>query len=41
MILSRPRRARRAQEWSSGKAVTFLVTLAANGSVTLAAAKQG
>jgi hypothetical protein len=41
MILSRPRRPRRAQEWDSGKAVTFLVTLAANGSVTLAADRAG
>ena len=41
MILSRPLRPRRAQEWDSGKAVTFLVTLAANGSVTLAAGKAG
>jgi hypothetical protein len=41
MILSRPFRPRRAQEWSSGKAVTFLVTLAANGSVTLAADRAG
>jgi hypothetical protein len=36
-----PFRARRAHEWNSGKAVTFLVTLAASGSVTLAARAAG
>ena len=41
MILSRPCRPRRAHEWSSGRAVTFLVTLAAHGSVTLAAGAAG
>jgi hypothetical protein len=41
MILSRPCRPRRAHEWSSDRAVTFLVTLAAHGSVTLAAGAAG
>ena len=41
MILSRPCRPRRAHEWSSDRAVTFLVTLAAHGSVTLAASAAG
>jgi hypothetical protein len=36
-LLSRPRRPRRSHEWSAGKAVTFIVTLAATRSVTLAA----
>ena len=35
-LLSRPRRARRPHEWSDAAAVTFIVTLAARGSVTLA-----
>lgn len=39
--LSRPRRPRRAAEWSNAKAVTFIVTLAARRSVTLAAARAG
>ena len=39
--LSRPRRPRRAYEWSAGKAVTFIVTLAATRSVTLAAREAG
>ena len=40
-FLSRPRRATRAHEWSHAKAVTFIVTLAASGSVTLAAREAG
>ena len=36
-ILSKPHRRRRAGEWTGDKAVTFIVTLAATGSVTLAA----
>lgn len=40
MYLCRPRRPRRSYEWSPGKTVTF-VTLAASGSVTLAAKKAG
>lgn len=39
--LSRIRRPRRAGEWTDGKAVTFIVTLAAHRSVTLAAARAG
>ena len=39
--LSRPRRATRANGWSSAKAVTFIVTLAATRSVTLAARAAG
>lgn len=35
--LSRPRRPRRAGEWTADRAVTFIVTLAAAQSVTLAA----
>ena len=35
------RRPRRAGEWTEGKAVTFIVTLAAHRSVTLAAARAG
>lgn len=35
--LSRPRRPVRSGEWTSAKAVTFIVTLAATRSVTLAA----
>jgi hypothetical protein len=41
IILSRPRRAPRAHEWTPGKAVTFIVTLAATRSVTLAARQAG
>jgi hypothetical protein len=41
MYLCRPRRRRRSHEWSAGKTVTFIVTLAASGSVTLAARKAG
>lgn len=41
ILLSRPRRARRAHEWAVGKAVTFIVTLAATRSVTLAARGAG
>lgn len=41
MYLCRSRRPRRAHEWSAGKTVTFVVTLAASGSVTLAAKKAG
>ena len=37
ILLSRPRRLRRANEWNAGRAVSFIVTLAATGSVTLAA----
>ena len=40
-LLSRPRRARRSSDWSPAKAVTFIVTLAAHRSVTLAAAEAG
>lgn len=40
-ILSRPRRPRRAHEWSAATAVTFIVTLAASQSVTLAARRSG
>jgi len=36
-FLSKPRRARRSGEWTSERAVTFIVTLAATHSVTLAA----
>ena len=39
--LSRPRRPRRTGEWTDAKAVTFIVTLAARRSVTLAAACAG
>ena len=39
--LSRFRRPRRAGEWTDGKAVTFIVTLAAHRNVTLAAARAG
>jgi hypothetical protein len=35
--LSRPRRSRRSGEWTPARAVTFIVTLAASQSVTLAA----
>ena len=40
-FLSRPRRAPRAGEWTSGKSVTFILTLAALGDVTLAARAAG
>ena len=40
-LLSRPRRPRRPHEWNAGTAVTFIVTLAATGSVTLAAREAG
>ena len=40
-LLSRPRRPRRPHEWNAGNAVTFIVTLAASGSVTLAARASG
>ena len=40
-FLSRPRRPRRSGEWTSAKAVTFIVTLAATRSVTLAAHEAG
>jgi hypothetical protein len=40
-LLSRPRRPRRASEWTNGRAVTFIVTLAASRSVTLAARAAG
>ena len=36
-LLSRPRRPHRSGEWTNAKAVTFIVTLAATRSVTLAA----
>jgi len=36
-VLSRSRRPHRPDRWSPDKAVTFIVTLAATGSVTLAA----
>ena len=36
-LLSRPRRPHRFGEWTSDRAVTFIVTLAATRSVTLAA----
>ncbi len=39
--LARPRRPRRKWEWTDAKAVTFIVTLAARRSVTLAAARAG
>lgn len=41
LLLSRPRRQRRASDWTSARAVTFVVTLAAHRSVTLAAARAG
>jgi hypothetical protein len=40
-LLSRPRRPVRSGEWTSAKAVTFIVTLAATRSVTLAARASG
>jgi hypothetical protein len=40
-LLSRPRRAHRSHEWDAGKAVTFIVTLAATRCVTLAAKESG
>ena len=40
-LLSRPRRPRRPHEWNAGRAVTFIVTLAATGIVTLAARTSG
>jgi hypothetical protein len=40
-FVSQPRRPRRTGEWTSDKAVTFIVTLAATGSVTLAALRAG
>ena len=40
-LLSRPRRPRRANEWTNDRAVTFIVTLAATRSVTLAARAAG
>ena len=39
--LSRPRRARRSHEWNDRSTVTFIVTLAASRSVTLAARSAG
>lgn len=39
--MSRPRRPRRSGEWTDAKAVTFIVTLAARRSATLAAARAG
>jgi len=38
---SQPRRARRSVEWTTERTVTFIVTLAATGSVTLAARAAG
>ena len=40
-LLSRPRRPRRPGDWTSAQAVTFIVTLAATRSVTLAARAAG
>lgn len=40
-MLSRPRRPRRSGKWTETKAVTFIVTLAASQSVTLAARRAG
>jgi hypothetical protein len=40
-LLSRPRRPRRPGEWTSDRAVTFIVTLAVSRSVTLAARQAG
>lgn len=40
-LLSRPRRPRRSGEWTPERAVTFIVTLAATASVTLAARAAG
>ena len=40
-FLSQPRRPRRSGEWTQAKAVTFIVTLAATRSVTLAARAAG
>jgi hypothetical protein len=40
-LLSQPHRARRLGEWTPGKAVTFIVTLAATRNVTLAARAAG
>ncbi len=39
--LARPHRPRRASDWTEAKAVTFIVTLAARQSVTLAARSAG
>lgn len=41
ILLSRPRRPRRSGEWTPARAVTFIVTLAATRSVTLAARAAG
>jgi hypothetical protein len=40
-LLSRPLRPRRNGEWSGSRALTFIVTLAAHRSVTLAAREAG
>jgi len=40
-LLSRPLRPRRSGEWTPDRAVTFIVTLAARHSVTLAAREAG
>ena len=40
-LISISRRPRRSNEWSTGKAVTFIVTLAATRCVTLAARSAG
>ncbi|HJU76901.1 MAG TPA: hypothetical protein VJ597_03105 [Sphingomicrobium sp.] len=39
--MSKPRRRRRRGEWTPEQAVTFIVTLAATGSVTVAAHRAG
>ena len=40
-LISRPRRPRRSSDWTPDRAVTFIVTLAASRSVTLAAGAAG
>lgn len=40
-LLSCPLRPRRPGEWTAGSAILFIVTLAAKGSVTLAARDAG
>lgn len=40
-LISNPRARHRAHEWTNGKAVTFIVTLASGRSVTLAARAAG
>ena len=41
ILLCRPRRPARSNDWTNAKAVTFIVTLAATRSVTLAARAAG